>query len=116
MDELRYRIPPDMLHYEPKYFLGLGVQDLMVATMPSILALQFAGPIGAVIVALLMLAGLMRFERFGNRSLLVYFALWLWHKYRPAPVILPRVMPRQDTRLEVTTWAGERLYTMEVEK
>ncbi len=116
MEELRYRLPPDVLHYEPKYFMGLGVQDLMVATMPSILALQLAGPIGAALTAFLMLAGLMRFERFGNRSLLIYFALWLWHKYRPSSVILPRVMPRQETRLEVTTWEGDPLFTMEVEK
>ncbi len=116
MDELRYRLPPDMLHYEPKYLLGLGLQDLMVATMPSILMLQVAGPLGAGLTAALMLVGLMRFERFGNRSLLVYCALWLWHKYRPSTVILPRVLPRQDTRLEVTTWDGDPLYTMEVEE
>lgn len=116
MEDLRYRLPPDVLHFEPKYFLGLGVQDLMIATMPSMLVLQFAGPIGAGITGILMLAGLMRFDNLGNRSALVYAALWLWHKYRPATVILPRVMPRQDTRLEVTTWEGDPLYTMEVEQ
>lgn len=115
-EELRYRLPPDMLHYEPKYFFGLGVQDLMLATMPSMLAMQVAGIPGAVVVAVLMLAGLMRFERFGNRSILLYFILWFWHKYRPSTVILPRVMPRQDTRLEVTTWDNEPLYTIEVDK
>ena len=116
MDELRYRLPPDVLHYEPKYFLGLGLQDLMVAAMPSILMLQVTGPIGAALTAILMLTALMRFDRFGNRSLLLYCGLWLWHKYRPSTVILPRVMPRQETRLEVTTWEGDPLYTMEVDK
>ena len=116
MDELRYRLPPDMLHYEPKYLLGLGLQDLMVATMPSILMLQVAGPIGAGMTAALMLLSMVRFERLGNRSLVVYGSLWLWHKYRPSTVILPRVLPRQDTRLEVTTWDGDLLYTLETDE
>ena len=116
MDELRYRLPPDMLHYETKYLFGLGMQDLMVATMPALLMLQVAGPLGAGITAVLMLLGVMRFERFGNRSMIVYGALWLWHKYRPSTVILPRVLPRQDARLEVTTWAGDLLYTLEMDE
>ncbi len=113
---LRYRLPPDMLHYEPKYFFGLGLQDLMIATMPSILMLQVAGAIGAAITAALMLAAMVRIERLGNRSIVVYGALWLWHKYRPSTVILPRVLPRQETRLEVTTWDNAPLYTLEVDE
>ena len=116
MDELRYRLPPDVLHYEPKYFLGLGLQDLMIAAMPSILMLQLTGAIGAGLTAAFMLLCMMRFERFGNRSIVSYYALWLWHKYRPSTVILPRVLPRQETRLEVTTWDGDLLYTLEVEE
>ena len=116
MDELRYRLPPDMLHYETKYMFGLGMQDLMIAVMPPILMLQVAGPIGAGVSAVLMLLAVMRFERFGNRSMIAYCALWLWHKYRPSSVILPRVLPRQDARLEVTTWAGDLLYTLEMDE
>ena len=115
-DEMRYRLPPDILHFEPKYFLGLGVQDLMMAAMPSILMLQIGGPIMAGITAALVLLSMMRYDRFGNRSIVVYSFLWLWHKYRPSTVILPRVLPRQDARLEVTTWDGDRLYTLEVEE
>ena len=116
MDELRYRLPPDVLHYEPKYFLGLGLQDLMFATMPSILMLQLTGVIGAGLTAALMLLCMMRFERFGNRSIVSYGILWLWHKYHPSTVILPRVLPRQETRVEVTTWEGDLLYTLEVDE
>ncbi|MGC1378247.1 MAG: hypothetical protein WA821_18595 [Anaerolineales bacterium] len=116
MNDLHYRLPPDMLHYEPKYLFGLGLQDLMIAVMPSILMLQVAGAIGAVVTAVLMLAGMVRFERFGNRSVVTYSALWLWHKYRPSTVILPRIMPRQETRLEVTTWDDQPLYTLDVDK
>ena len=105
-----------MLHYEPKYFFGLGLQDLVIAAMPSIFALQAGGIIAGAITAVMTLAAMVRFERFGNRSLVVYTAQWLWHKYHPSTVILPRVLPRQETRLEVTTWDGDPLYTLEVDK
>jgi len=58
----------------------------------------------------------MRFERFGNRSLVSYYALWLWHKYRPSSVILRVSCRAKETRLEVTTWDGDLLYTLEVDE
>jgi hypothetical protein len=115
MDELRYRLPPDVLHYEPKYLFGLGIQDLLLAAMPAVFSMLLAGLLVGVITGVVLIGALKRWEGLGNRAAVVYFALWLWHKYRPATVILPRVLPRQETRLEVTAWDGAPLYTLEVE-
>jgi len=116
MDDLRYRLPHDLLHYEPRYLFGLGLQDLMLATLPSLFMLLVAGSLAALLTAILMILGLKRWDGLGSRSALVYFALWLWHKYRPATIILPRVLPRQETRLEITAWDGAPRYTLEVDK
>jgi hypothetical protein len=45
---------------------------------------------------------------------LVYLALWAWHRYRPKEVYMPRVLPSDGElpHMEVTTWDGDPLYTV----
>jgi hypothetical protein len=116
MSDMNYRIPTDVLHYEPRFFFGLSANDLLLTTIPTVIGMEFGGPVGGVIVAVLFLAGMKRFEGFGNRSAIVYLALMLWHKWRPSQVFMPRVLPRQEAHLEFQTFDGQTLFEMEVHK
>ena len=113
--ELNYHLPPDVLHYEPKYLFGLNLQDLLMAVMPALLVLNLVGPIWAVVVALLALAALKRWDGLGDRSALAYLALLAWYRYRPGEVQTMRVLPVKPGRVEVHSWEGERLYVIEAE-
>ena len=113
--DLSYRLPPDVLHYETKYMFGLNLQDLLVAVMPSIMVINTAGPLWGAIVAAIMLAALKRWETFGDRSVIVYLALLIWYHYRPGEVEAPRVLPLHQSRVEVHSWDGNRLYVIEGE-
>ena len=114
--DLSYRLPPDVLHYEPKYFFGLNLQDLLFAVMPAMLAMQLAGFFVAVIVGVIMLLGLRRWDAFGGRSVLVYLALLAWYRYKPGEVVAPRVLPLHPSRIEVHSWEGEKLFVLEREE
>ncbi len=90
---MQYQIPPDVLHYEPRLFLGLTAQDMMVIGMAAIFGIQKFGILGGVLSALLAFGAAVRFSRFGNRSVLVYLGLSLFHRYRPQAIVMPRVLP-----------------------
>jgi len=110
---MNYRIPPDILHYELRLMFGLTAQDIMISGMCVIFGLQALGIAAGLAGGVLSLAALKRFERFGNRSPLVYFGLWVWHKYRPQQVFMPRVMPSgEDLRLTVQDWEGREMYRL----
>ena len=114
--DLSYRLPPDVLHYEPKYFFGLNLQDLMYAVAPALLAMQFSGPVLGAIVGILMLLGLRRWDQFGNHSVIVYLALLIWYRYKPREVIAARVLPLHPSRVEVHSWEGHKLFVLEGEE
>ncbi len=112
MSSLHYRLPPDILHYEVRYMFGLSVQEMMMAALPGMAAMAKFGLIGGALASLAALGVLKRFEVFGDRSVLVYLALWAWHRYRPKDVYMPRVLPSSgDTpQMEVVTWDDQPLY------
>jgi hypothetical protein len=114
MSALHYRLPPDILHYEVKYMFGLSVQDMMMSALPGMGIMARYGLVWGLVAALVTLAGLKRFEVFGDRSVLVYLALWAWHRYKPKEVYMPRVLPTggELPQMEVTTWDGDPLYTV----
>jgi hypothetical protein len=114
--ELSYRLPPDVLHYEPKYIFGLSLQDMLVAVVPALLAINAAGVLWGALTGILMLAAMKRWDNFGNRSVLVYLALLLWYRFRPGEVSAPRVLPLHPSRVEVSSWEGDTLFVLEGEE
>lgn len=111
--DLSYRLPPDVLHYEPSYVFGLSLQDILVSVMPAILVINMVGIVWGAVAGVLMLFGMKRWENLGNRSAVVYLASSLWYRYRPNEIVTPRVLPLQPSRVEVHSWKGERLYVLE---
>lgn len=112
MSSLHYRLPPDILHYEVRYIFGLSVQEMMMAAIPGMAVLAKFGLLWGAVAALATLAGVKRLEAFGDRSALVYLALWAWHRYRPRDVFTPRVLPMngETPQMEIETWDGQQLY------
>jgi len=102
------------LHYEVKYMFGLSVQDMMMSALPGMLFMAKYGLIAGALAALATLGALKRFEVFGDRSVLIYLALWAWHRYRPKDVYMPRVLPIDGElpQMEITTWDGDPLYSV----
>lgn len=114
--DLSYRLPPDVLHYEPKYIFGLSLQDMLVAVIPALLAVNTAGIVWGVIVGFIGIAATKRWAAFGNRSVVVYVALLLWYHYKPGEVVAPRVLPLRPSRVEVSSWEGDTLFVLEGEE
>ena len=114
--DLSYRLPPDVLHYEPKYLFGLSLTDLMAAVIPALFVINTAGIVWGALVGGLVLVGMKRWENIGNRSIVIYLASLLWYRYKPGEVIAPRVLPLHPSRVEVHSWEGNRLYTLEGEE
>jgi hypothetical protein len=114
--DLSYRLPPDVLHYEPKYIFGLSLQDMLVAVVPALLAINAAGIVWGAIVGLVGIAAMKRWDAFGNRSVVVYVALLLWYRFRPGEVSAPRVLPLHPSRVEVSSWEGDTLFVLEGEE
>ena len=114
--DLSYRLPPDVLHYEPKYIFGLSLQDMLVAVVPALLAINAGGIVWGAIVGFIGIAAMKRWDGFGNRSVVVYVALLLWYRYKPGEVIAPRVLPLHPSRVEVSSWEGDTLFVLEGEE
>lgn len=112
-NELTYHLPPDILHYEPKYYFGLSLQEMMAAVLPSMGVMFIFGPVLGAITAIGMILGLRRWENFGNRSVLVYLGLFVWYRYRPGEISIPRVLPLHPSRVEVANWEGQTLFVLE---
>ncbi len=114
-DELRYHIPPDVLHYEPRFIFGLTATDLLVATVPAMLIGVTLAWSAGVVTGILSLSLLKRFERFGNQSFPVY-AFQRWQHTRAArSVHLPLILPPEGEALQFETWDGETLFEIEAE-
>ena len=111
---LRYPLPEDVFHYEPKYFAGLTVSDMLIAAIPAMLVLVVLNSlIGAAVVALIALGLMKRFASLGNRSPLVYAYGWFKESRQRRAFVMPRVLTGTDVSLTVTTWEGEMLYRVE---
>lgn len=65
---MNYRIPPDVLHYEVRLLFGLTAQDIMITGMAILFGIQTLGLIAGLLIGLLALLAVKRYERFGNRS------------------------------------------------
>lgn len=115
---MNYRIPPDVLHYEVRLLFGLTAYDIMVSGMVLLFGIQTWGPVVGVILGVLALLAIKKYEGLGNRSPLVYLGLWLWHRWRPQSVMMPRVLPSGGEDLSVTVydWEGNTLIQLEGER
>jgi len=70
MDDLHYRIPPDILHYEPRLIFGLSATELMIGAMIGMAVMLLVGPISGLVSGALSLLALRRFDNLGIVRLL----------------------------------------------
>ena len=115
MDDLTYRIPPDILHYEPRLVFGLSATEIMIGAMLGMTGMLLLGPLLGLLVGLLSLLFLRRFDGLGGRSVVVWGALMLWYRHRPGHTTIPRTLPPTAERLVVQDWDGRTLYTVRKE-
>lgn len=115
---MNYRIPPDVLHYEVRLLFGLTAYDIMVSGMALLFGIQQWGPVAGACLGALALLAVKKYESLGSRSPLVYLGLWLWHRWRPQTVMMPRVLPSggDDLRVTVYDWEGNPLIQLEGEQ
>lgn len=115
LDDLYYQIPPDVLHYEPRFFFGLTATDLIVAAMPMIFLIALVGVFPGLLAGAVSLSLLKRFDNLGNRSFPVYFfQKWQYNRAQRS-VALPLVLPPETQALTFETWGGEKLFKIETE-
>lgn len=110
VDDLSYEWPPDVLHYETRYFLGLTMSELLIVSLPAVLLTPFAGIAAGAVCALAGLLLVKRFEAFGGRSLPLYLIAWLRHaRQRETIIRLPLILPPGEGGLIITTWEGKEV-------
>jgi len=113
-EELRYTLPHDVFHYEPRYFAGLTVTDMFIAAMPAMVVLSVLHSIfAAVMVAVLSLALLKRFDGLGRRSIVAYVFSAGMERRRQRQFVMPQVLPGEGGTVTVMTWDGQELYRLE---
>jgi len=110
MDDLTYRVPPDILHYETRYLLGFTIGELMLAAGVALLGMLWAGPLPGLGCGVLGLLAVRRYEGLGGRSLPQYMLSVLRYRWRREEVTLPRLLPALPPRLEVYSWDGDKLF------
>lgn len=116
LDELHYQLPPDVLHYEPRYYFGLTATDLVIVALPSILVIAVWAIVPGLITAVIGIALLKRFDDFGNRSAPVYFIQKWQYNSRQRKVAVPLILPPESEALSFESWEGETLFGIESEK
>ncbi len=79
-----------MLHYEAKYFLGFGITELLIGTFAGLFGMMAVGTPG-LLIGVVVLLGVRRFDGLGNRSILEYGVARLMYEMRREEVVLPRV-------------------------
>lgn len=115
MEELSYTIGANVLKYEPKYFLGFGITELLLATVAGVFGMMTVGLVPGVIIGGAVLIALKRYEGLGNRSLPEFFFLWVSGRMSPKSVIIPRTFPVEGAvRVEYYSWQGNLLYAVKV--
>lgn len=116
-DELTYEWPENLSQYEAKIFLGLTANEAMATAMAFLLPLGVVrsgwGFLFGAILALLVLASIKKVERFGNQPFLLYFAKRQLERRQSPTLELPLVMGGQSSRVELESWEGETLLTVE---
>lgn len=103
-DILEYVVPPDVLHFEPRYILGFTATELVVAGGMAIPALYILGPVAGLIAGVVTLMAVHRLESLGNRSVLTYAFQRVLHNARRREVRIARLLPEGQRKIEILTW------------
>ena len=117
IDDLTYEWPSNLSQYEARIFLGLTAAEAMAG------ALAFLLPVGTIqskfgffiglVCGIIVLLSIKKFERFGNRSILVFLLLRTAERRQNPEIELPLIMGGSSGRLEVENWEGETIMTIE---
>ena len=112
-EEMNYHIPPDILHYESKYFLGFGMQEVMAALVVGMLFMLLNNPLLGLVAGGFTLVAMRRYEGLGNRSVVMYLTAWVWYRWRPQNIVMPRTLPPGAARLEISSWDGDPMFVID---
>ena len=112
-DELNYQVPPDILHYETKYFMGFGMNEVMAGLIVGMIFMTANSPLLGLLAGGLTLIAMRRFDGLGSRSVVTYLVAWAWYRWRPQSLLMPRTLPPGAARLEISSWAGEPMFVID---
>ncbi len=117
LDDLIYEWPSNLSQYEAKIFLGLTATEAMGSSMAFLLPIGVIqsgfGFIVGFVCCLVVLLSIKKVERFGNRPFLIYMAQRLLERRRGRQIELPLIMGGGSGRVEIESWDGETLLTLD---
>ena len=117
LDDLIYEWPSNLSQYEAKIFLGLTATEAMGSSMAFLLPIGVIqsgfGFIVGFVCCIVVLLSIKKVERFGNRPFLIYFAQRLLERQRGRQIELPLIMGGGSGRVEIESWEGETLLTLD---
>jgi hypothetical protein len=105
MQDIAYKMPPDVLHFETRYIFGLSIYEMMYIAMPMVGVMMFLGLLAGFLVAVFGLVATMRMERLQGRSLPIYFFYKIMHaQKKDKQVTMPLMLPARQDALIVFSW------------
>ena len=117
LDDLIYEWPSNLSQYEAKIFLGLTATEAMGSSMAFLLPIGVIqsgfGFIVGFVCCLVVLLSIKKVERFGNRPFLIYLGQRLLERRRGRQIELPLIMGGGSGRVEIESWDGETLLTLD---
>ena len=117
IDSLTYEWPSNLTQYEAKIIAGLTATEAMATAMAFLL------PVGTIksgfgffiglTLAIIVLLSIKKVERFGNQPILLHFAKKTMEGRQNKEVELPLIMGGNSAQVELESWEGETLITMD---
>ncbi len=120
LDDLTYQWPSNLSEYEAKIFLGMTATEAMATSMAFLLPIGIMssgfGFVIGFIAALVTLLSIKKIERFGNQPLLIHVGQRLFERRRANLMEIPLIIGGGSGRVEVESWEGETIMTLDDER
>ena len=120
LDDLTYQWPSNLSEYEAKIFLGMTATEAMATSMAFLLPIGIMssgfGFVIGFIAALVTLLSIKKIERFGNQPLLIHVGQRLFERRRANIMEIPLIIGGGSGRVEVESWEGETIMTLDDER
>ncbi len=117
MEDLTYQWPSNLTSYEAKIILGLTSTEAMATAMAFLLPVgTMTSGFGLFVgfaLAIIVLLSIKKVERFGNQPVLIHFARKTIEGRQNKEVELPLIMGGDSASVELESWEGETLMTID---
>jgi hypothetical protein len=89
------------------------MQEVMAGLIVGMLFMLGNSPLTGLVAGGFTLVAMRRYDGLGNRSVVMYLVAWVWYRWRPQSIIMPRTLPPGAARLEICSWDGDPMFVID---